>query len=133
MMNAFTTFVKVMMGTICTLVTFIWGGLDTVFVVFLCLMTIDYVTGVLSAIKTKSLSSETGFFGLLKKIGMLMIVAVAHFIGAYSGIPDVRSLVIGFYIANEGISILENTARLGVPMPEKLVAILKQLGEEKKE
>ncbi len=132
-MNTLLTSAKIVMGAICTLVTFIWGGFDAVFVIFLCLMTIDYVTGVLSAIKTKTLSSETGFLGLLKKVGMLSIVALAHFIGDYSGIPDVRSLVIGFYIANEGISILENTASLGVPMPEKLVAILKQLGKEDKD
>lgn len=132
-MNTLLTSAKIVMGAICTLVTFIWGGFDAVFVIFLCLMTIDYVTGVLSAIKTKTLSSETGFLGLLKKVGMLSIVALAHFIGDYSGIPDVRSLVIGFYIANEGISILENTASLGVPMPEKLVAILKQLGKGDKD
>ena len=127
MMSTAVTYFKMVSGMVCSAVTFIWGGMDAIFVIFLCLMALDYITGVLSAIKTKSLSSETGFYGLLKKIGMLSIVALAHFIGDYSNMPDIRSLVIGFYIANEGISILENSARLGVPMPQKLVSILKQL------
>ncbi|MBE7040166.1 MAG: phage holin family protein [Ruminococcaceae bacterium] len=127
MMSTTVTYMKVISGVFCSVVTFIWGGMDAIFVIFLCLMALDYITGVLSAVKTKSLSSETGFYGLLKKIGMLSIVALAHFIGDYSNMPDIRSLVIGFYIANEGISILENSARLGVPMPQKLVSILKQL------
>jgi len=126
-MSTTVTYMKVISGVFCGAVTFIWGGMDTIFTIFLCLMVLDYITGVMSAVKTKSLSSETGFYGLLKKIGMLSIVALAHFIGDYSNMPDIRSIVIGFYIANEGISILENSARLGVPMPQKLVSILKQL------
>jgi len=129
MMENYITYVKMAGAAICGAVTFIWGGMDTVFAVLLCLMGIDYVTGILSAVRSKTLSSEVGFYGLLKKIGMLLIVAVGHFIGVISGVPDVRSLVIGFYIANEGISILENAGRLGVPLPEKLVSVLKQLDE----
>lgn len=129
-MNTLITYLKVFSAAVCGAATFIWGGMDTVFVIFLCLMVIDYATGVLCAIKTKSLSSETGFSGLLKKVGMLSIAALAHFIGEFTGMPEIRSVVIGFYIANEGISIVENAARLGVKMPKKLVDILKQLNSD---
>ena len=121
------TYLKIASGVLVSAVTFVWGGFDAVFVVLLCLMTIDYVTGVLGAVRQKSLSSQDGFDGLLKKAGMLAVVALAHFVGVYTQIAEIRSLVIGFYIANEGISILENSAKLGVPLPEKLVEILKQI------
>ena len=127
MMETIMTYFKMVVAAICGTVTFIWGGMDSLFVVFLSMMAIDYVTGILAALKTKTLSSEVGFNGLLKKVGMLLIVAVGHFVGDVTGMPDVRSLVIGFYVANEGISILENAGRLGVPLPKKLVSVLKQL------
>lgn len=121
------TYLKIASGVIVSTVTFIWGGFDAVFVVFLCLMAIDYITGVMGAVRQKKLSSQDGFNGLLKKAGMLAVVALAHFVGVYTQIAEIRSLVIGFYIANEGISILENAAILGVPLPQKLVDILKQI------
>ena len=126
-MEEIMRYIKMVVGAICGAVTFIWGGIDSLFVVFLSMMKIDYVTGILAAVKAKTLSSEVGFNGLLKKIGMLLIVAVGHFVGDVTGMPEVRSIVIGFYIANEGISILENAGRLGVPLPDKLLSVLKQL------
>lgn len=127
MMEEILVYLKVMAGVVCSIITFIWGGLDTVFVILLSLMVIDYISGVLAGVKAKALSSETGFFGLLKKCGILLVVALGHFVGVSSGMPDIRSLVIGFYIANEGISILENAGRLGVPLPEKLIEVLEQV------
>lgn len=106
--------------------TYIFGGVDTVLVILLAVITLDYITGVMAGIVTKQLSSKVGFNGLLKKIAILIIVAVAHLIGSYIGF-DVRTWVIGYYIANEGISILENAGRIGVPFPQKLIDILKQL------
>ena len=109
------------------MITFLWGEADTIFCMLLCVMVIDYITGVLSAVKEKKLSSKIGFNGLLKKIGILLIVALSQMCANVLSIPETRSVVIGFYIANEGISILENAKKLGVPLPEKLKDMLKQV------
>jgi toxin secretion/phage lysis holin len=108
------------------LITYLFGGVDLAMGVLLTLITIDYVTGVIAAIIAKELSSEVGFKGIAKKVGTLIVVALAHLIGTYLNF-DVRSWVIGYYIANEGISIVENTGRVGVPYPDRLMQILKQL------
>ena len=108
------------------LITYLFGGVDLAMGVLLTLITIDYVTGVIAAIIAKELSSEVGFKGIAKKVGTLIVVALAHLIGTYLNF-DVLSWVIGYYIANEGISVIENTGRMGVPYPDKLMQILKQL------
>ena len=126
-MDKIYTLLKLISAWVCGVITFVLGGMDTVFCVLLCVMAIDYITGVLNGIKAKTLSSKIGFLGLLKKIGILLIVALSHLCGNILNMPETRSLVIGFYIANEGISILENAGRLGVPLPEKLRNILEQV------
>lgn len=118
---------KLALAGLCSLATYLWGGLDAVFIILLCLIAADYLTGVLVAINEKNLSSEIGFRGILKKVGILCVVAVAQLIGGAAGLPDIRSFVIGFYIANEAISITENAGHLGVPLPKKLMDVLKQL------
>lgn len=108
---------------------FLFGGMSGLFYALLTMMVIDYISGVLIAIINKKLSSEVGFKGLVKKIFMLMLVAVGHIIDAHvigSG-AAVMTAVQLFFVANEGISILENAARLGVPIPKKLKDILIQL------
>lgn len=127
-MEKIDTIFKFVSGVAVGVVTFIWGGLDTVFCVLLCVMAIDYITGVLTAVKSKTLSSRIGFWGIMKKVGILLIVALSHMCSVVVGIPETRSVVIGFYIANEGISILENTKKLGVPLPKKLAQVLEQIG-----
>ena len=126
-MDNIITTIKLMIAGLCGFATYIWGGLDAVFIILLCLISVDYLTGVLVAILKKTLSSEAGYRGILKKVGMLCIVAVAQLIGNVSGLPDLRSFVVGFYIANEAISITENAGHLGVPLPKKLLNVLKQL------
>lgn len=108
---------------------FLFGEVSGLFYALLTMMVIDYISGVLIAIINKKLSSEVGFKGLVKKIFMLMLVAVGHIIDAQvigSG-AAVMTAVQLFFVANEGISILENAARLGVPIPKKLKNILIQL------
>ena len=121
--------IKLIGAGITASITYIFGGVDTVLAILLIFITLDYITGVMAGIATKELSSQVGFNGLLKKICILIVVAVAHLIGSYVGF-DVRSWVIGYYIANEGISILENAGRIGIPLPAKLVEILKQLNKD---
>lgn len=106
--------------------TYLFGGVDLALGILLTLITIDYITGVISAIVNKELSSEIGGKGIFKKVGTLIVVALAHLIGTYLNF-EVRAWVIGYYIANEGISIVENTGRMGVPYPDRLMQILKQL------
>lgn len=108
---------------------FLFGELNGLFYALLAMMVIDYISGVLIAILSKKLSSEVGFKGLLKKMFVLMLVAVGHIIDAQvigTG-AVVMSAVQLFFIANEGISILENAARLGLPVPKKLKDVLEQL------
>ena len=96
---------------------------------------LDYITGVMVAIIDKTLSSEVGFKGIFRKIIIFCLVGVAHIvdaniIGTGSGL---RTAVIFFYLSNEGLSILENTVYLGLPVPEKLKTILAQLQDSSEE
>lgn len=94
-------------------------------------MLIDYLTGVMLAIVEKNLSSSIGFRGIFKKVMIFLMVAIGHTIDAYliKNGEAIRTAVIFFYISNEGISILENSAKLGLPIPDKLREILIQLKE----
>lgn len=111
------------------------GGLDGFIMTLTIFVGVDYVTGVLVAITRHKLSSEIGFRGIAKKIAIFCLVAVASLIDA-NIIKEgnvIRMSVIFFYISNEGISILENVSSLGLPVPNKLKAVLEQLKEEEEE
>lgn len=126
-MNNVFNLLRTLCGFLCGVTTYVLGGLDTVLLVLVAMIVIDYITGIMVAIVKKQLSSRIGFNGIFKKVAILSIIASAHLLGKTIGIPDIRSIVIGFYIANEGISITENVGELGVPLPKKLVDILQQL------
>lgn len=109
------------------------GGWDVLLKTIVFLAVVDYITGCIKGIYTKQLSSEIGFKGLLKKIVMFIVIAVAYVIqGLVGGKIPLREVVIMFYIANEGLSLLENAA-VFVPVPEKLKAVLLQLREKEDE
>ncbi|MFA7462604.1 MAG: phage holin family protein [Anaerovoracaceae bacterium] len=109
------------------------GGLDGFLYALIAFVAIDYVTGVLCAIIDKKLSSEIGAKGIFKKVLIFVLVGVAHIldtqilgsVGDTGGV--LRTAVIFFYLSNEGVSILENAAHIGLPIPEKLKDVLKQL------
>jgi len=128
-MDRSANIIKIIWGGIIAVLNYLFGGFDMVLDILLVLIAIDYVTGIISAIYNKNLSSAIGFNGLLKKVGILAIVAVGHMVSIGLNIAEIRSLVIGFYIANEGISILENAGRMGIPLPNKLMDVLAQLKE----
>ncbi|MBC3797246.1 phage holin family protein [Acetobacterium tundrae] len=111
---------------------FLLGGFDGAVYTLLGFILIDYLTGVMTAIAQRQVSSEIGFVGILKKILILMMVALGHLLdqNLLGGGGAMRTAVIFFYTANEGISILENCARLGFPIPAKLKAVLAQLSEK---
>ena len=114
----------------------IFGEMDRLLIALMAMIVIDYATGVIVAIVKKRLSSAVGFKGIARKVYILILVAVGHIVGCYvfgSG-EACRDMIIGFYIANEGISILENGVKLGLPLPDKFVAALEQLkGKNNKE
>ena len=114
---------------------FLWGELDGLLYALIAFMAIDYISGVIVAVAQKELSSEVGFKGIAKKVLIMALVAVGHILDIYvlGGGAVCRSMVIGFYLANEGISILENAGELGLPLPKKLVAVLKQLKDKDNE
>ncbi len=120
--------ISIITGVVSGVVAALFGSYDKVMCTLVILMVLDYIAGVIKAVYTKSLSSEIGFKGLLKKIAMLVIVALANTIqNLMGGNVAVREIVIMFYIANEGISILENSAVILPQMPDKLKDILLQL------
>lgn len=101
----------------------------------LTLMVIDYATGLLAAYINPNLKldSHKGFRGICKKIVIILLIVLAHELEKATGIPTVQSIVVWFFIGNEGLSILENSAKAGVPVPEKLRKTLEQLSSEKGE
>lgn len=104
------------------------GGIDYSLIALLIIMALDYITGVISAIYNKELSSRIGAKGILKKVLMLCIIGLAVIVDRLTGETGaVRTLVIYYYVANEGISILENLVECDVPFPEKVLEVLKQL------
>ena len=129
-MNNIKAGINLMGGVITATLTYFLGGMDLILSILLAVIVIDYATGLINAICKGELSSEVGYKGIAKKIGILAVVALAHLIGLLTGVMGIRSLAIGFYIANEGISILENVGSLGIPFPKKLINILKQLKDD---
>lgn len=113
---------------------YVLGGHDGFLYALIAFVVIDYLTGIMLAIIKKRLSSAIGCKGIFKKIMIFLMVAIAHTIDAYliGNGGAIRTAVIFFYISNEGISILENSANLGLPIPDKLKDILVQLKEGKK-
>ena len=117
------------------------GGYDGLLYALIVFMVVDYITGVMCAIVDKKLSSAVGFKGICRKVLILMLVGIANLLDVQViGTGSVlRTAVIFFYLSNEGVSLLENAAHLGLPIPEKLKAVLAQLhdkaneAEEKKE
>jgi len=110
------------------------GGLDGFLYALIAFVVIDYLTGIMVAVLEKRLSSEVGFRGIFKKVLIFSLVAVAHIVDSQliqTG-SAIRTAVICFYLSNEGISILENTAKIGLPIPEKLRTVLEQLNKEGK-
>ena len=129
------TIVKSVSGAIGAVVGFMFGEINGLFIAIIALMVLDYITGILCAIVSKTLSSEVGFRGLVKKFIILIVIAVGHLVDAYvigTG-SAVMSAVMLFFTANEGISILENAAILGLPIPQKLKDVLEQLKDKDKE
>lgn len=119
-------------ATIGAYIGYFLGGWDGFLYALVTFVVIDYLTGIMVAILEKRLSSEVGFRGIFKKVLIFSLVAIGHIIDSHllqTG-NTIRTAVIFFYLSNEGISILENTAKIGLPIPEKLKGALEQLEKE---
>lgn len=105
------------------------GGCDGLLYALIVFVVIDYITGVMCAIADKKLSSATGFKGICRKVLIFLLVGIAHILDVNiigSG-SVLRTAAVFFYISNEGVSIMENAAHLGLPVPVKLKEVLEQL------
>ena len=108
------------------------GGCDGLLIALVAFVSIDYVTGVMCAVSDKDLSSRVGFKGICRKILIFALVGVANLIDVQviqTG-SILRTAVIFFYLSNEGVSLLENAAHLGLPIPKKLKEVLEQLHDK---
>lgn len=111
-----------------------FGGFDGFLYALIVFVVTDYFTGVLAAGVRHELSSEVGFKGIAKKVCIFVLVGIANIIDTQviQNGSAIRTAVIFFYLSNEGLSVLENAAVIGLPIPEKLKAMLIQLANEKK-
>lgn len=118
-----------------TVTTFLWliGGIDVAFLCLIVAIILDYISGIIKAYSTKTLSSSIGFRGILKKIGVLVLVMLAVVVDRITvDNGSIRTLVIYYFVANEGLSVLENLAQAGIPIPKKLKEALKIIKKENK-
>lgn len=128
-MNNLNTFYNSLIAAFGAIIGFLFGDMHGCLIALLCFITLDFITGVLTGVVEKNLSSEVAWKGIIRKIIELIIVIAAHMVDKYiCGTGNVIMTAVCFlFISTEGISLLENAARLGVPIPKKLVETLSQL------
>jgi len=116
-----------------TFLSFVFGDWDVALQCLIIAIAIDYISGIIKAFINKELSSKIGVKGLLKKVGVLLIVALATLIDKITGETGmVRTLVIYYFVANEGLSVIENLGEAGLPIPDVIKKALKSLKNESK-
>ena len=120
-------------GTLATALVYFLGGWDIALQLLITVVVLDYITGVLKAIYNKKVNSTISFKGIVKKIGYFILVALAVLLDNITGgTGAIRTLVIYFFVANEGISIVENWGAMGLPLPQKVIDTLEQLKNDNK-
>ena len=126
------TALRITAGELGAFIGLFLGDVDGLIIALVIFAIVDYITGVLAAALEHKLNSEVGFRGITKKVLLFIIVGVANVLDIYviGSRAVTRTAVCLFYIANEGLSILENSARIGLPIPNKIRILLEQLKEE---
>lgn len=110
---------------------YLWGGFDVAMQCLLIAIALDYVSGIIKAFVLKQLSSTVGFRGILKKVGILVVVALAVLIDRVTGESGaIRTLVIYYFVANEGLSVIENAGKAGLPIPHSIKEALQALKKQ---
>lgn len=118
---------------VCTILYFLFGEFDIALQCLLVFIALDYVSGLIKAYCTKTLSSKIGFKGILKKVGILSIVVLSVSLDRLGGDTGaIRTLVIYYFVANEGLSVLENFAEAGIPIPKSIKKTLMNIKKEYK-
>ena len=125
-MDKTVKYTKLLSAVIGAALTVFFGGWDIMLQILIGFVVLDYVTGVAAAWYTKTLNSEIGARGIMKKILLFVIVGVAYQLDVATGQEIFRSLAIWFYLANEALSVIENAGRCGVPIPSFLKTALEQ-------
>ena len=124
--NALTT----ISGFIGAAVSFLYGDVTPALYWLIAFMVIDFLTGVMNAVIDKKLNSEVCARGIARKVFIMLLVAVGHGVDVATGINVAQGVVTFFYIASEALSITENAAEMGLPMPQKLIDLLEQLKKD---
>lgn len=130
-MKEFWNTIQVIFAAIGGWLGYFLGGCDGLLYALIAFVVVDYVTGIMCAISDRTLSSSVGFNGICRKVLIFTLVGIGNIIDVQVlGTPGIlRTAVIFFYLSNEGVSIVENSAHLGLPVPEKLKEVLEQLHE----
>lgn len=134
-MKEFWNMIQMVFAAIGGWLGYFLGGCDGLIIALVVFVIVDYLTGILCAIEDRSLSSEVGFKGIAKKVVIFLLVGIANILDVeVIGTGSVlRTAVIFFYLSNEGISILENSTHLGLPVPKKLKDVLEQIHDRSEE
>jgi toxin secretion/phage lysis holin len=126
--------IVLVLSVIGSFTSFLFGGWDLLIIILVCLVMIDYMTGVIASALEGKLSSQVGFHGIAKKVFIFIIVAVSHLLELVIGWNNhlLRDMTIFFYLVNEFISIVENASRTGIPIPEFLIKSIEMLKNRSK-
>jgi len=124
--------IQIIFTTIGAYIGWFLGGFDGLLYALVAFVVLDYITGLMVAILEKRLSSSIGFKGIFKKVLIFIFVGIGHIIDFYilQNGSAVRTAVIFFYLSNEGLSIVENAAKIGLPVPESLKKVFTELKKE---
>ena len=126
-------FISVIASEVATIFIYLFGGVDAALTCLIIAIILDYISGIIKAFNSKQLSSKIGFKGILKKIGILILVMLSVLVDRVSGNTGaIRTLVIYYFVANEGLSILENLGEAGIPIPNAIKKALKVLKDQSK-
>ena len=125
--------ISIIASEVATVFIFLVGEIDVALICLIVAIVLDYISGIIKAFNTKQLSSKIGFKGILKKIGILVLVMLAVLVDRVGGNTGaIRTLVIYYFVANEGLSILENLGEAGIPIPNAIKKALKVLKDQSK-
>lgn len=125
--------ISLIAGEAATIFIYLFGGIDVALTCLIVAIVLDYVSGMIKAYNKKQLSSKIGFSGILKKIGILILVMLSVLVDRVTGNTGaIRTLVIYYFVANEGLSVLENLGESGIPIPTAIKKALKVLKDQSK-